>query len=677
MNILLQDRFGTVHETVPFSKIRLEDYEEAIMEGMRLEDEAIDAMVNSQEEPTFQNTILPDTGKQLELASTVFFNLTSANTSDEMDDMAQRLSPLLAEHGSRIMLNPHLFQRVKHVYDHQEALDDEEKRLLEKVYTSFVRNGALLSPEDKQKLEEKEVELSRLTTAFSQNHLKETNAYTLHVTQKEKTGGLPQSALDAASMAAKEKGLEGWIFTLHQPSYGPFMMYADDRELRRQMYVARNTQCCKGNEYDNRETLKQIVNLRREVAQILGYKTYADYVLEQRMAKSKENVYKLLNDLYDSYMPVAKREMDEVAQFAREQEGEDFELQPWDFAYYSQKLKMQQFDINSEMLRPYFKLDNVKKGIFGLATRLYGITFERNTEIDVYHPDVVAYDVIDKDGSYLAVLYADFYPRSSKQSGAWMTSYREQYVDEDGVDHRPHVSIVMNLTKPTEEKPSLLTLGEVETFLHEFGHALHGIFSKCRFKAQSGTNVFWDFVELPSQFMENYSIEKDFLSNFAFHYETGEVIPDELIDRIQKSRNFQCGYQCIRQLCFGMLDMSYYTMEEAFNEDVMAFESKAWERTKLLPEVDGTCMSVQFGHIMSGGYSAGYYSYKWAEVLDADAFAMFKQHGIFDNATADKFRCNVLSKGSTQHPMELYMNFRGQEPTVDALLERNGIKNDK
>lgn len=669
MNILLQEKFGTQHETIPFSHITLKDYEDAIMEGMRLENEYIEKIVNSEEIPTFKNTILPQTDFILERASTAFFNLTSANTSDEMDKMAQRLSPILAEHSSKIMLDERLFQRVKYVYEHQEELNDEEKSLLEKVYTGFVRNGALLNAEAKKTMAQKEVQLSKLTTIFSQNHLKETNAYTLHIQDKNRTSGIPEMTLEAAAIAAKEKGLDGWVFTLHQPSYGPFMTYADDRELRKEIYMARNTQCCKGGECDNRDIVCQIVNLRREIAQLLGYKSYADYVLEQRMAQNKENVFKLIDDLYENYMPVAKEEIREVESFSKETEGGDFILQPWDFAYYSQKLKKKYYDIDSEMLRPYFKLENVKKGVFGLATRLYGISFRRNKEIDVYHSDVEAYDVIDEDGSFLAVLYADFFPRASKQSGAWMTSYKEQHDVT-----RPHVSLVMNLTKPTSEKPSLLTLDEVETFLHEFGHALHGMFSKCRFQAQSGTNVFWDFVELPSQFMENYSVEKEFLSTFAYHYVTGELIPDELLEKIQKSRNFQCGYQCIRQLSFCMLDMAYYTMENTFNENVLNFEAKIMERTKLLPNVEGTNMSVQFGHIMSGGYSAGYYSYKWAEVLDADAFALFKINGIFNKQTAEKFRKEVLSKGSTRHPMELYKAFRCQEPTVDALLERNGIK---
>lgn len=674
MNILLQDRFDTPFETVPFSKISLQDFEEAIMEGMRLEDEAIKAITENAEKPTFANTILPKTDEVLSRATTVFFNLLSANTTDEMDELAQKLSPLLTEHSNRILLNAKLFARIKHVHDNATGLSPEEERLLKDVYEGFVRNGACLPEEEKKRLSEMNVELSGLTLSFNQNHLKETNAYSLHITDAEKLKGLPETAMEAAYQEAKEKGLEGWLFTLHQPSFMPFMRYAEDRELRKEMFLARERQCCQGNEYDNREIVKRIVNLRREIAQILGFKTYADYVLTHRMAERKENVFNLIDQLLDAYGPVAKDEVKEIEEMARKMEGDDFCLQPWDFAFYSQKLKMQRYNLDAEMLRPYFQLEKVKDGIFGLATKLYGITFRRNNEIDVFHPDVEAYEVHDENGELLAILYADFFPRASKQSGAWMTSFSEQYVDEKGVDHRPHVSITANLTKPTPQKPSLLTLGEVETFLHEFGHALHGMFSKCRFQSLSGTNVYWDFVELPSQFMENYAVEPEFLNTFAFHYETGEPIPEDLIARIRKSRNFLCGYACLRQLSFCMLDMAYYTMEEPFAEDVMAFEKNAWKRAQLLPEPEGCCMTVQFGHIMSGGYSAGYYSYKWAEVLDADAFHAFKEEGIFNKEVASRFRNEVLSKGGTRPPMELYINFRGKKPTIDALLERNGIK---
>ena len=452
------------------------------------------------------------------------------------------------------------------------------------------------------------------------------------------------------------------------------MTYSSQRELRKKMFMARGTECTHNNEYNNLDICKQLVNLRRELAQLLGYDTYADYVLKQRMASNVGNVYKLLNDLIDAYKPTAEQEVKEIEEEAKKLEGQDFQLKPWDFSYYSHKLQMERYNIDAEMLRPYFEISNVIKGVFGLATKLYGITFKENNSIPIYHPDVKAYEVFDKDGSYLAVLYADFFPRKGKQGGAWMTEFQGQWIDHKGNNIRPHVSLVMNLTKPTPDKPALLTLGEVETFLHEFGHALHGMFANTRFASLSGTNVWWDFVELPSQFMENFAVEKDFLRTFAFHYATGEPIPDDLIDRIVKSRNFLAGYSCLRQVSFGLLDMAYYTMKEPFTADIIPFEKQAWKKAIITKQLPDTCMTTQFSHIMAGGYAAGYYSYKWAEVLDADAFSVFKKNGIFDRKTAQSFRDNILSKGGTEHPAILYRRFRGQDPTIDALLERNGIK---
>ena len=692
MNILLEPTFQTLHGTAPFSRIKLEDYEPAILEAMKQEDEAIAAIINNPEPPTFQNTIAPRTGELLERTTSIFFNLVNANTSDEMDALAQKLSPMLTEHYARIMHNEKLFKRVKCVYEnHRGGLEGSEEKLLHDTYDAFVRGGALLSQEDKEKFAAIETELAQLGLQFSQNELKQSNDYELHITNPEDLAGLPDTAKDAAALAAKEKGKEGWLFTLHAPSYGPFLTYADNRELRRQMYMAKNTLCCKGDTYDNREIVRKIVNLRLELAKLLGFKCFADYALKDRMAKDTCRVNDLIEKLYEAYMPVAKEEVQTLSNSPLKEEkrehevsplrGEMFnvqysmfnELMPWDWAYYSHKEQLRKFNIDSEMLRPYFQLQKVKDGIFGLATRLYGITFRLQPDIEVYHPDVEAYEVFDADGSFLAVLYADFFPRASKQSGAWMTDFSEQYIDEAGTDHRPHVSIVMNLTKPTAEKPSLLTLSEVETFLHEFGHALHSIFSKVHYKAQSGTNVLRDFVELPSQLMENFAVEPEFLHTFAYHFETGEPLPDGLIERIRESRNFHCGYACIRQLSFCMLDMAYHTLTEPLTEDIMDFESKAWSRTQLLPTVPDTNMSVQFSHIMSGGYAAGYYSYKWAEVLDADAFSLFLEKGIFDKETADRFRREILSKGGTADPMRLYVNFRGKEPDIQALLKRNGI----
>ncbi|MBR2191726.1 MAG: M3 family metallopeptidase [Bacteroidaceae bacterium] len=671
--------YNTPHETVPFDKISIDDFEPAILKGIEEEDKHIDAIVNNPQAPTFENTIeaLENSGELLQKVTEVFFNLISAETTDEMDELAQKLSPLLSEHENNITLNEKLFERVKSVYENtdKETLTQEQRMLLQSCYDSFVRNGANLKEDDKQTYRRLTSELGVLSLQFSQNKLKDQNAFTLHVTDEADLEGLPESAIDAAKEEAKGRNMEGWVFTLQAPCYGPFLTYSAKRELRQQMYMAYNTICTHDNENNNINIVKQIVNHHREIAQLLGYKTYADYTLVKRMAQNSETVYNLLQQLLEAYKPTAEKEVEDVKQMAREMTGDkQFELQAWDFAYYSNKLKERDYQINSEMLRPYFELSKVKKGVFGLATKLYGISFKLNVDISVYHPDVEAYEVFDKDGSFLAVLYCDFHPRKSKKSGAWMTSYKEQWTDKEGKNSRPHVSVTMNLTKPTAEKPSLLTLSEVETFLHEFGHSLHGMFANTTYKSLSGTNVYWDFVELPSQFMENYAIEKEFLNTFAFHYQTGEPLPDELIEKIMRSRNFNVAYACLRQLSFGLLDMAYYTQETEFNADVKEFEKAAWKDTQLLPQVAEACMSVQFSHIMSGGYSAGYYSYKWAEVLDADAFSLFKQNGIFDTTTAQSFRDNVLSKGGTEPPMDLYVRFRGQKPSIDALLKRNGIK---
>ena len=674
MNVFL-DKYTTPYETVPFDKIRFEDYEEAMLEGMRREDADLQRILDNPEPPTFENTIDTLDDRTLERVTTTFFNLLSAHTNDEMDALAQKMQPLLTEHSQNIMLNERYFQRVKAVKDQRLRLDVQDKRLLDNLYESFERNGATLPEDKKVRFRQLMQELSMLTLQFQQNELKDTNEFSLHVTSAEELRGLPDTALEAAAQAAREAGKEGWLFTLHAPSFTPFMMYCENRELRRRMYMARQTLCTHGNAYDNRDIVVRIVNLRRQLAQLLGYRHWAEYVLKRRMAENVENVNDLLEKLIEAYLPVARKEVAEVEALARSREGEDFCLMPWDFAHYSHLLKMERYHIDAEMLRPYFELSRVQEGVFGLATRLYGITFHLREDIPVYHPDVQAWEVRDEDGSFLAVLYTDFFPRPSKQSGAWMTNYKEQWIDkETQQDSRPVVSVVMNFTKPTDTKPALLTLGEVETFLHEFGHALHGMFSKVRHASLSGTNVYWDFVELPSQFMENYAVEPEFLHTFARHYETGEPLPDELVERIRESRNFNVAYACIRQVCFGLLDMAYYTQEEEFTEDVMEFEQKVWERLRLLPSVPGTCMSTQFGHIMSGGYSAGYYSYKWAEVLDADAFSVFQRVGIFNRGQAGIFRRAILQRGGTENPMHLYCRFRQGVPTIDALLRRNGIK---
>lgn len=674
--------YGTPHETAPFDKITIDDYEEAIIEGIRRDNEQIEKMLNNPEEPTFYNTIVhEDEDEQrkhyydlLDRVTSVFFNLLSAETNDEMDALAQKISPMLTKHSNDISLNPKIFERIKYVYDHHGTLTSEEQRVLENSYDGLVRSGALLNDKDKETLRKLTEKASMLSLQFSQNVLKENKAYSLHITDKNKLHGLPETALETALEAAKERNLDGWVFTLDMPSYSPFITYCKDRELRKEIYMARNTICTKDNKENNFDVCKQLVNVRREMAQLLGYKTYADYVMKYRMAAKVENVYKMLNDLIEAYKPTAIKEEAEITALAKEKEGQSFEMQPWDVAYYSHQLQLKKYNFDPEELRPYFEINNVIKGVFNLATKLYGITFKENKDIPVYHPDVKPYEVYDEDGSYLAVLYVDFFPRKGKRDGAWMTEYQGQWIDKNGKNHRPHASLVMNLSKPTKEKPALLRLSEVETFLHEFGHSLHGMFANTRFESLSGTNVWWDFVELPSQFMENFAVEKDFLRTFAFHYQTGEPIPDSLIEKITTSRNYNVASACLRQVSFGLLDMAYYTQEEPFCEDIIPFEKKAWEKAIIGKQLPETCMTVQFSHIMAGGYSAGYYSYKWAEVLDADAFSMFKEHGIFNKDVAKSFRDNILSKGGTEHPMTLYKRFRGQEPTIKALLKRNGIK---
>ena len=662
--------YGTPHDTFPFEKISVADIEEAVNAGIEREEKEIEEIANSAASATFENTIvaMEKTGELLDRATTVMYNLLSANSCDELEELSQRVAPKLSEHNANIMLNERLFERVRTVKEAAPELDEEERMLLDKTYEAFERSGATLSPEDKKKFRAVTSELSQLALQFSQNNLKETNNFTLNVTDEADLEGLPEMQIEQAAMTAKEMKKEGWVFTLHAPSYMPFMTYAKNRELRKELYMAYNTQCTHDNNENNFGVVTRLVNLRRELAQLLGYASYAEYVLKRRMAENVDNVYDLLNRLISEYKAPAQKEVAEIQALACKLEGDDFVVQPWDFSYYAHKLQVERFNLDEEMLRPYFELSRVKEGVFGLATRLYGITFKENPAIPKYHPDVTAYEVFDENGSFLAVLYTDFHPRSSKQGGAWMTSYRE----EDS-ETRPHVSVTMNFTKPTAEKPALLTLREVETFLHEFGHSLHGMFAKTRFRSLSGTNVYWDFVELPSQFMENYAVEKDFLKTFAYHYQTGELIPDELIHRIVESRNFNVAYACMRQVSFGLLDMAYYTLEKPFEEDIRQFEKKAWKEVQLLPQCEETCMTVQFGHIMSGGYSAGYYSYKWAEVLDADAFSLFQERGIFNKEVATSFRENVLSKGGTAAPMTLYTKFRGQHPTIDALLRRNGI----
>ena len=669
--------YSTPYQTTPFHLIRTEHYEPAIKQGMEMHNQEINDIINNPEEPTFINTIvaLEKSGALLERVSTVLGNLLSAETNDEMEAIAERMMPQLSEHNNNINLNEQLFTRIKTVYENTNfnELSTEERTLLQNTYDGFIRNGANLTKVQKERFRQISTEMSLLTLRFSQNILKETNNYELLLTQ-EQLQGIPESIKEAYKQAAQEKGKEGYLVTLHSPSFVPFMKYCNNRALRQQLYMAYNTMCIKDNDYNNEEIVKKLVNLRLERTQLLGFNTAADYVLTRRMAENSQNVYRLLNQMAEAYMPTAHQEMEAVQTLAQELEGTDFQLMPWDWAYYSEKLKEKKYNLNEEELRPYFELSQVIKGVFGLATLLYGITFQENKEIPVYHPDVKTYEVFDQNGSFLAVLYTDFHPRSSKRSGAWMTSYKEQW--KDGKENsRPHISIIMNFTKPTAEKPALLTFSEVNTFLHEFGHALHGMFADTTYSSMSGTNVYWDFVELPSQIMENFATEKDFLNTFAKHYQTGKNLPEDMLQRIIDASNFNVAYACLRQLSFGLLDMAWYTRSTSFDGDIRSYEKEAWKEVQILPNIEETCMTVQFSHIMAGGYSAGYYSYKWAEVLDADAFSLFKEKGIFHKETANSFRMNVLSQGGTEHPMILYKRFRGKEPSIDALLKRNGILN--
>ena len=668
--------YNTIHNVTPFDQIQVSDYEPGIMQGIKEEDDEIESIINNPDIPTFENTIeaLEKTGQTLHRVTNVFFNLLSCETNDEMEEIANKVQPALSEHSNNIGLNEKLFARIKTVYDSHPVLNNEQQKLLDETYKSFVRRGANLSDDKKDIFRKISLEVSQNALQFRQNSLKETNSYILQVTDKNRLKGMPETSLEAAAQTAKEKNLEGWVFTLHAPSYGPFMSFCEDRDLRKELYLAYNTKCAHGGNTDNQELVRKLVNGRIQLAQLLGYPDFASYVLENRMAENKNNVFNLLEELLEKYRPSAEKEVKAIENLAHEMEGEDFQMMPWDFSFYSDKLKLKLFNINKEILRPYFQVEKVIEGVFALATRLYGITFKENREIPVFNPDVIPFEVFDKDGSYLAVLYTDFYPREGKRSGAWMTSYKEQWIEKDGTNSRPHVSITTNFTKPTASKPALLTPDEVQTFLHEFGHALHGIFANTTYESLSGTNVYWDFVELPSQFMENYANEKEFLNTFAYHYETGEALPIELIQRINDSRNFNVAYACLRQISFGLLDMAYYTRKELLPQDtdIKAFEQKVWERTKLLPIIPECCMSTQFSHIMTGGYAAGYYSYKWAEVLDADAFEYFQETGIFNQETANKFR-NMLSKGGTVPPMRLYEDFRGKAPSIHALLHRNGI----
>lgn len=675
-NVFLISEYSTPHGTFPFDKLKLSDYLPAVKEGIRLHDAEIDAIVKNPEAPTFENTIvaLERSGSLLSRVQYIFYNLLEAETCAEMDSLSEEISPLETEHSNNVSLNADLFKRVKAVYEQKDALEltPEQNMLLVKTYESFEKNGANLSDEGKEKFRELSKRLSLLTLKYGQNVLNATNAYKLNVKDSSDLAGLPSAVVEAAAKKAKDSQMEGWVFDLTYPSYAPFMKYAQKRELREQLYMAYNTKAASG-EFDNRQVVKDIVNTRLELSKLMGSNDYAERVLRYRMAENKENVYHLLNELLEAYKPTAMKEMEEVQAYAKAH-GADFKIMPWDWSFYSEKLRDEKYSINDELLRPYFELENVKRGVFGLATKLYGLTFQKNDSIPVYHEEVEAFDVFDKDGSFLAVLYTDFHPRDGKRGGAWMTEFLCQHVDDKGVNVRPHISIVMNFTRPTDSLPSLLTFDELTTFIHEFGHSIHGMVANSHYESLAGTNVYRDFVELPSQMLENWAFEKEYLDGFAVHYKTGEPIPAELIEKIRRAANFNIGYATLRQLSFGLLDMGWHTLTEPFEGDVKAFESKAWSAAQTLPTVEEALMSTQFNHIFSGGYSAGYYSYKWAEVLDADAFSVFEKNGIFDQETATRFRKEVLERGGSEHPMVLYKRFRGEEPSILPLLRRHGIR---
>ncbi len=677
MNPLLH-KFETPFETVPFDQIKPEHFLPALQEAITRGKQDIEAIKSNPEKATFNNVCeaLDSAGALVGTVASVFFNLHSAESNDDIQNIAKEFSPLITTYSNDIQLDGELFTKIKEVYEQKDSLNlnTEEMRLLEKQYSGFARNGALLNDADKDKLRSIDQELSNLGLTFGDNVLAETNDFLMILDNESDLAGLPESAIEAAAELAKDKDQEGkWAVNLDYPSYVPFMTYADNRELREKLYRAFTSKAFKGNERDNQEIVKKIANLRKERAALLGYATHADFVLEERMAEKPEKVKEFLNNLLDKARPQAEAETAELKTFAAENGGpavEDFK--PWDQGYWSDKIKKAKYDFDSEELKPYFKLENVVDGVFEVAGKLYGLTFKERRDIPTYHKDVTAYEVLDENQRHVAVFYADFFPRAGKRAGAWMTSYRDQH-KVGNTDVRPHVSIVCNFTKPTGTKPSLLTFGEVTTLFHEFGHALHGMLSKCTYESLGGTNVYWDFVELPSQVFENWAYEKECLDLFAKHYETGEVIPQKLIDKIKETSNFHEGRATLRQLSFGILDMAWHAGDPSEVEHVGAFEQEAMAPCELLTPVEGSNMSVSFSHIFRGGYSAGYYSYKWAEVLDADAFEAFKENGIFDKATADKFRENILEKGGSQHPMDLYIAFRGKEPTPDALLKRAGL----
>ncbi len=672
---ILNKPFNTKYNTAPFSKIKTEDFLPAFKVAIEKAKSEIDAIANNKAQPTFKNTIeaLDYSGEELDRVSSIFFNLNSAETNDDIQKIAQEVSPLLSEFSNDITLNEDLFKRVKAVYDSKSDIEltTEQETLLDKKYKGFSRNGANLPKDKKEKLRAIDKELSQLKLKFGEHILAETNKFEMHLTDESEVSGLPDGAKEAARQLAESKDKDGWIITLNYPSYIPFMTYADDRKLREKLSKAFGSKGFHNDELDNQDIVLKIANLRYERAQLLGYKTHAHFVLEERMAETPEKVNTFLNELLEKAKPAAETEFNKLESFAKNLDKID-QLQKWDSAYYSEKLKQELFDLDDEKLKPYFKLENVIQGAFLVAEKLFGLKFEEITTIDKYHEEVLTYKVTDSEGEYVSIFYADFFPRAGKRNGAWMTSYKPQMV-KNGENERPHVSIVCNFTKPTKSKPSLLTFNEVTTLVHEVGHALHGMLANTNYPSLSGTNVYWDFVELPSQVLENWCYEEESLKLFATHYETGEVIPMELIEKIKASSTFHEGMQTLRQISFGLLDMAWHGIDPSNITDVKQHELEAFEGTKLYPDVAENCMSTAFAHIFQGGYSSGYYSYKWAEVLDADAFEYFREEGIFSKTVAEKFKTFVLSQGGTENPMVLYKKFRGKEPQPDALLRRAGL----
>ncbi|WP_243390589.1 M3 family metallopeptidase [Raineya orbicola] len=675
MNNPLLEEWNTPNQVVPFDKIKTEHFKPALEQAIQEGKKEIEAIAGNSAPATFENTIvaLENSGELVNRVSTILFNLNSAETSPELQKVAKEISPMLSEYQNDILLNEKLFLRIKAVYEkrNQLNLDKESQMLLEKTYKRFVRNGANLNPSQKQLLRDIDKRLSELTLQFGENVLNDTNEFLLHITDEKDLEGLPEFVREAAKANAKKRNKEGWVFTLQAPSYTPFMTYSARRDLRQKLFMAYNTRAFKNNQHNNSSVMREIVSLRHQRAKLLGYTSHAHFVLEERMAQSSENVNKFLDELYTYAKPVAEKQMQELLEYAKKQGFSENRLQRWDYAYYAEKLKKEKFNIDDEALKPYFKLENVLQGAFNTAGKLFGLTFKEVTNIPVFHSEVKTYEVYDENGNFLAVLYTDFFPREGKRSGAWMTSYREQKIFK-GKNIRPHVSLTCNFTRPTDTKPSLLTFQEATTLFHEFGHCLHGILANTTYQSLSGTNVAWDFVELPSQVFENWIQEPEVLATFAKHYQTGEVIPTSMVKKLREAANFMEGYATMRQLSFAMLDMAWHGKDNGEIQDILNFEKQAISKTDLFPAVEGICISSAFNHIFAGGYSAGYYSYKWAEVLDADAFELFEQKGIFNKEASQRFK-EMLSKGGSEPPMEIYKRFRGQDPSPKALLKRAGL----